>query len=127
MPMLGYCTSSHFAEHLTGPHHPERPDRIRAIIKAVDEANLDLLRIDPTPADVKWITEIHSQKYIDRIRHVAKIGGGVLDQGDTPIGAESFDIALLAIGGLLNCCDAVMNGKVNRAFAAVRPPGHHAE
>ena len=70
---------------------------------------------------------IHSQDYIERIRHICEIGGGVLDQGDTPVGPKSFDVALTAVGALLDCTDAIMGGKVKRAFAAVRPPGHHAE
>ncbi|HEY0599105.1 histone deacetylase family protein, partial [Brevundimonas sp.] len=49
------------------------------------------------------------------------------DLGDTPVGRESCDIALLATGAVLRCCDAVVGGEVRRAFAAVRPPGHHAE
>jgi acetoin utilization deacetylase AcuC-like enzyme len=148
--MTGLCTSARFADHLTGPHHPERPDRIRGIHRALRESgmvdspdpfpdfaiDLALKRFDdvklveldaPEPADLKWIELVHPPKYIERIRHVADVGGGVLDQGDTPIGKESFDVARLATGALLRCCDAVMNGTVKRAFAAVRPPGHHAE
>jgi acetoin utilization deacetylase AcuC-like enzyme len=50
-----------------------------------------------------------------------------LDQGDTPVSPRSFEIALLSCGAVLSCCDAVIDGSVRRAFAAVRPPGHHAE
>lgn len=76
---------------------------------------------------------MHPQKHVDRIRHICEIGGGVLDQGDTPVCAESFEIALLSAGGVLVACDAVMTGQspdgraVKRAFSAGRPPGHHAE
>jgi acetoin utilization deacetylase AcuC-like enzyme len=51
----------------------------------------------------------------------------VLDQSDTPTEPRSFATALLAIGAGLRCCDAVVAGEVQRAFAAIRPPGHHAE
>jgi acetoin utilization deacetylase AcuC-like enzyme len=51
----------------------------------------------------------------------------LLDQSDTPTEPRSFATALLGVGAGLQCCDAVMSGKVKRAFAAVRPPGHHAE
>ena len=51
----------------------------------------------------------------------------MLDQGDTPVSEQSFDIALLGVGALLQSCDAVIAGQARRAFAAVRPPGHHAE
>ena len=148
--MIGFCSSPRFVEHMTSPTHPERPDRIRAIHAAVRAAGLidsptpfPDFRIDlgsmprtsftltelgePTPADEKWLRTVHTERHIERIRHVCASGGGVLDQGDTPVGPSSFDIALLATGAVLRCCDAVIGGRVKRSFAAVRPPGHHAE
>ena len=148
--MTGFCSSVRFVEHRTSPTHPERPDRIRAIATAVRKAGLidsanpfpefqldfgpldargiKLLELaDPRPAEEKWLRTIHDRGYLERIRHVCAVGGGVLDQGDTPVGPESFEIARLGVGALLDCCDAVVGGRVRRAFAAVRPPGHHAE
>jgi acetoin utilization deacetylase AcuC-like enzyme len=148
--MIGFCSSARFVEHRTSPTHPERPDRIRAIHAAVRAAKMidsptpfpdfkiDLgpmpqtgLKLtdlgEPTPADDKWLRAVHSERHIERVRHVCSVGGGVLDQGDTPVGPSSCEIALLAVGALLRCCDAVVEGRVRRAFAAVRPPGHHAE
>jgi len=147
--MVGFCTSPRFVEHLTGPNHPERPDRIRAICLAVrragliDSANpfpdfdldlqlspqsgLKLRELTPQPADEKWIRLVHQGSHIDLVKHVCAAGGGVLDLGDTVVCPQSFQIALLACGAVLRCCDAVMAGEVSRAFAAVRPPGHHAE
>jgi acetoin utilization deacetylase AcuC-like enzyme len=55
------------------------------------------------------------------------MGGGLLDEGDTYAVRRSFDVALLAVGGVLDAVDAVVGGKVKSAFCAVRPPGHHAE
>ena len=82
---------------------------------------------DPAAADGKWLRTVHSEGHIQHVRHVCSVGGGVLDQGDTPVGPNSCEIALLAVGALLRCCDAVIENRVKRAFAAVRPPGHHAE
>jgi len=147
--MLGFCTSPEFVHHLTGPSHPERPDRIRAIALAVRQAGLidspnpfpdfspgfqikplggeKMIELTPRPADVKDIELVHAPRLIEHIRHVCQSGGGVLDLGDTAVSPRSFDLALLSCGAVLTCCDAVMEGKVNRAFAACRPPGHHAE
>jgi len=147
--LLGFCTSPEFVNHLTGPNHPERPDRIRAIALAVRQAGLidspnpfpdfslgfqihppggeKLLELSPTPADLKTIVLVHQPQMIEHIRHVCQSGGGVLDLGDTPVSPQSFDTALLSCGSVLACCDAVMSGRVNRAFSAARPPGHHAE
>jgi acetoin utilization deacetylase AcuC-like enzyme len=148
--MIGFCSSARFVEHQTSPTHPERPDRIRAIAAAVRKAKLidspnsfpdfeidfghmasndvKLLELaEPIPAEEKWLLTVHTPRHVEKIRHIASLGGGVLDQGDTPIGPESYEIALLATGAVLGCCDAVMSGRVKRAFAAVRPPSHHAE
>jgi acetoin utilization deacetylase AcuC-like enzyme len=149
--MVGFISSSRFTNHDTGPNHPERPDRIRAIAAAVRVAGLinspnpfadfhldigpfdglpfggKLLELpEPEPAAEKWLRLVHTPAHIERVRHVCQFGG-VLDQGDTPVCKHSFDIALLSVGAVLAACDAVMAGKVKRAFAAVRPPGHHAE
>jgi acetoin utilization deacetylase AcuC-like enzyme len=148
-PTVAFVSSPRCVEHETGRFHPERPDRIRAIHRAVREAGLidsadpfpdfklDLgamaagpfkaLEVEPTPAEEKWLGLVHPPELVERARRVAEAGGGVLDQGDTPIGAKSFEIALLSLGGVLSACDLVMSGRVRRAFAAGRPPGHHAE
>ncbi|HWE04803.1 MAG TPA: histone deacetylase [Tepidisphaeraceae bacterium] len=148
--MVGFISSSHFIDHDTGPSHPERPDRLRAIATAVRKAGLldtptpfpnfhmdfgsfpatEVKLLDlpaPAPADERWLRLVHPQRHIDRIRDLCDLGGGVLDDGDTPVSARSFEIAALAVGALLRACDAVIDGTVSRAFAAVRPPGHHAE
>jgi acetoin utilization deacetylase AcuC-like enzyme len=150
--MIGLVTDARFVDHQTGPHHPERPDRIRAIFRAVRDAglvtspdpfpefeldtslkpsdvppDLKLLEIAPQPADERWLGAVHTPQHIQLVRHVCASGGGVLDQGDTPVGPNSYDIALLSLGSALAACDAVMTGRVRRAFSAGRPPGHHAE
>jgi acetoin utilization deacetylase AcuC-like enzyme len=147
--MVGFCSSSEFADHLTGELHPERPDRIRAVNLAVREAGLvdspnpfpdfsldlrlksiggpKLVEISPRSALEQELELVHCRRQIEQVKHVCQAGGGVLDQGDTPVSARSFDVARLSCGAVLSCCDAVMGGTVQRAFAAVRPPGHHAE
>jgi len=147
--MTGFCSDPHFVGHFAGPHHPERPDRIRAIHKAVraagmidspdpfpefaidlgplDGRGIKLRELQPIPADEHWLTTVHTQQHVDFVKHVCAVGGGVLDQGDTRVGPESCELALLGLGAVLRCCDAVVGGEVRRAFAAIRPPGHHAE
>ncbi len=148
MSTVGFCSSARFVEHLTGPHHPERPDRIRAIHRAVRDAGLvispdpfpdfefdsqvrrvgtsPVLELTPAVADEKWLLTVHPPAYVGRVRHVCSLAG-ILDQGDTPTERRSFDTALLAVGAAIQSCDAVMTGKVKRSFTAARPPGHHAE
>jgi acetoin utilization deacetylase AcuC-like enzyme len=146
--MVGFVSSPKFIEHQTGPYHPERPDRIRAIHRAVREAGLvdspdpfpefkidlgikrqdhmKVLELAPVPADMKWVHTVHNQETIHLIEHTCRISG-VLDQGDTPVEPRSFETARLSLGAALVACDAVMSGQVKRAFVASRPPGHHAE
>ena len=145
---VGFVSDPRFADHVTGPHHPERPDRIRAVARAVRQAGLidspdpfPDFRIDlglspvgvklvelppPQPADEKWLLTVHGSGYVEKVHRMSMLGG-VLDQGDTMVNPGSFEVALLGVGAVLQCCDAVMGGQVRRAFAALRPPGHHAE
>lgn len=145
--MVGFASSPRCVEHDTGPHHPERPDRIRAVLRAVREAGLvespdpfpefqidlgierqphRLMELDPLPATNDHLRLIHPQAMIDKVKHEAELGG-VLDQGDTPTCPKSYEIAMLSLGCGLAAAEAVMEGRVKRAFAASRPPGHHAE
>jgi len=146
--MLAFSSSPRFVEHETGSHHPERPDRIRAIYRALADSQLighdpfpefqldtglkllgkpKLLELAPSPADEKWVLLSHPQQHLDAIKRVCSLGGGVLDQGDTRVGSVSHDTAMLSLGSALTAADAVMTGKARRAFSAGRPPGHHAE
>jgi acetoin utilization deacetylase AcuC-like enzyme len=84
------------------------------------------MELTPFPADEKWPLLCHSLEHVKRIRDLCRAGGGMLDE-DTPVCPVSYDIALLSLGSVLGCCDAVMTGKAKRAFSAGRPPGHHAE
>ena len=149
MPVpVGFCSSPRFVEHDAGPSHPERPDRIRAVHKAVRDAGLvaspspfpdfgldlglkplgltPLVEIEPVEATEAQILAVHTPAHLARVRHVSSLGG-VLDQGDTPTERRSYATALLAAGAAVTAADAVMAGRVRRAFAAARPPGHHAE
>jgi acetoin utilization deacetylase AcuC-like enzyme len=148
--MIGFCSSPRFVEHQTGPRHPERPDRIRAVYRALHAAGLlesrdpfpdfeldlgpmaraGLKLVDlgaPEPVEANGLYLVHAPEHVAHVQHVCELGGGVLDQGDTPVGHDSYDLARLGVGAVLRSCDAVMNGEVRRAFAATRPPGHHAE
>jgi len=87
---------------------------------------MPLVELVPAPADERWLLTVHQDHLVQRVKHACTLSG-VLDQSDTPTEPRSFATALLAVGAGLRCCDAVVSGEVQRAFAAVRPPGHHAE
>jgi len=77
--------------------------------------------------EMKYIEAIHSKSYIQRVENEIKDGISYLDSMDTAVCRDSYDVALKAVGGSLNMCDAVMEGRANNGFCAIRPPGHHAE
>jgi len=84
-----------------------------------------LIPVDAYPASISDLTVYHTPEHVDRIRAICEAGGGETGRG-APASRDSYDIALLAAGGGMAAVDAVMHGRVRRAFANVRPPGHHA-
>ncbi len=85
----------------------------------------DLIRIDGRAATDEEIGWYHTPEYIQRVKDISAAGGGEAG-GGTPIAADGYEIACLSTGGCLAAVDAVMDGSVDRIFANVRPPGHHA-
>lgn len=118
-----------YLKHETGPGHPERPQRLRAVHEALQAAGLmgKLTQIEPVPATRQDLELVHDPQYIAHVHGAHGRGVRALDAGDTQLSAQSDAVARLAAGGVIRACDAVMDDHVRRAFCAVRPPGHHAE
>src|SRR3954447_10256246 len=118
--------SDRYLDHDTGPH-PETAGRLTAIVERLDTEGLLAGRalLTPLPAPRAAITAIHDAEYVEALERFCAAGGGMLEPSTT-VSAESFDVALLAAGGAMRAVDAVMTGEARRAFALVRPPGHHA-
>ena len=85
-----------------------------------------LQRIEARVARQEEVTRCHSPKYYETAKADVQHGLPDLSTGDTHIMERSFDVALLAAGGVMNAVDAVVEGRVKNAFCVVRPPGHHA-
>jgi len=124
----GFVTSPRFLEHRTRRGHPESPRRLRAIRRAVEKHGLNgsLVFLPPYVPDLAFLETIHGSEYLERFRETVRKGKKVFSTTDCSIGRESFDVALLAAGGVMAGVDAVLNGRVDNVFCAVRPPGHHA-
>lgn len=123
-----YLTHDICIEHDTGPGHPERPDRLRAIKKVMDhEIFDDLIRVEAPMANVGDIERAHPGEYIDAIREAVPQDGLVRVDGDTVLSPKSWDAAMRAVGSGIEAVDQVMTGKAANAFCAIRPCGHHAE
>ncbi|MEQ9643084.1 MAG: class II histone deacetylase [Alphaproteobacteria bacterium] len=124
----GYALYRHPGLDVEPYQHAENPDTKRRFRNVLEVAGLwdDLVPIKPRQATVAEITRFHDADYVERIRTLSAKAGG--EAGDnTPFGRGSYEIAALGAGGVIEAVDAVLAGKVDNAYALVRPPGHHAE
>jgi acetoin utilization deacetylase AcuC-like enzyme len=129
MKKTGFLYDERYLLHDTGPGHPESPERLKAIYQGIIDADLlsKLTIIHASRTDLKWIETVHAKNYIERFEAACRSGDSMLDYPDNQMCAETFETALLAVGGILDAAGRVMTGKLDNVFCAVRPPGHHAE
>jgi acetoin utilization deacetylase AcuC-like enzyme len=113
--------------HLAGRAHPERPERLAAVRRAVDAARRDgrARLVTPRPATRAEITRVHHPAAVDAMEAFIRAGGRHLD-ADTGVSPGSWDAALAAAGAGLDAVERLQAGEAGAAFVAVRPPGHHA-
>lgn len=115
-------------DHLTPAGHPERPDRLRAIERALEDERFQSLAREQAPmAEAELIALAHPMDYVEAIRQASPSEGMVRLDADTSMSPGSFEAALRGAGGAVMAVDEVMSGKASNAFVAIRPPGHHAE
>jgi acetoin utilization deacetylase AcuC-like enzyme len=112
-------------QHSPGFENPETKRRFRNLLSA--SGILDHLHtIRPSPASDEDLARFHTRAYVESIRAMSANHGG--DAGElTPFGRGSFEIAALSAGGVIAAVESVVTGRVDNAYALVRPPGHHAE
>ncbi|MDX8480033.1 histone deacetylase family protein [Mesorhizobium sp. VK24D] len=117
-----------FLEHLTPPGHPERPDRLRAIERVLDDEAFSALdRVRAPEGDEATILYAHPEDFVARIRAAIPASGIVSIDADTSASPKSWQAAVTAIGAANAAIDDVFEGRAANVFVAARPPGHHAE
>lgn len=125
---LGYLIDDRYLLHNPGARHPESPQRLLAIKEAI-KIRRDAQRwrrIYPRKATHEELQLVHSPFLIERVEKASRRAPSYLDY-DTAVSSESFETALLAAGGVLECIDGICSGDLRRVVAFVRPPGHHAD
>ena len=120
-----------FEEHITPGHHPERPERSRKVAEALGALEgVRRAEVDAAPGGaLEDVARVHDPGYARAVAALAARGGGALD-ADTFVSPRSYEVALAAVGAVSSAvdtaCQAAPGAVEARAFAVVRPPGHHA-
>lgn len=126
---VGWLYDPEFLMHQTGVNHPERPQRLQDVVEFLQTQpvwnQLTSIAFEPAPMDA--LTAVHDVGYLKRLQASCEMGSRYFDESQTPICPSTFTSARLGAGAVIAACDAVMDRHVDRAFCAVRPPGHHAE
>ena len=129
MKRTGFLYDDRYLLHVTFEGHPESPARLRAIHARLAESGVleKLTLIRAEAAKQMWIESVHKIQYIMRFEEACLMGFPDFDHQDNSVCRDTYEIALLAVGGILRTIDEMMSGAIDNAFCAVRPPGHHAE
>ena len=131
MQIVALVKDERYLEHKPGDGHPESPARLHAIHDLIDREFNNLPIVPPRSASLSELRLIHDSFYIQTVANLQNIAFSRLD-ADTALSARSYEIALLAAGGMLQAVDAILNPNPGHnaprsIFAFLRPPGHHAE
>jgi acetoin utilization deacetylase AcuC-like enzyme len=121
-------THSDCLKHNPGQGHPERPERLKAVLAALDHPDFAALDRREAPlGDVTDVVRVHEEGFVAALLAAEPDSGMVRVDADTVMSPGSGDAALRAVGAIVSAVDAVLSGEALTAFCAVRPPGHHAE
>ncbi len=119
-----------FLDHVLSPGHPESPARLQVVLEQLETSGLmdnpSIRLIQPSPAEQQYVTRVHAEEYIERLR-LASSAGGAMFTLDTTSNQHTYEAAMLAAGGGVMAVDEVLSHKGENAFLLCRPPGHHAE
>jgi acetoin utilization deacetylase AcuC-like enzyme len=129
MKRTGFLYDKRYLLHETGPYHPERAERLDAIMQGIQDAGISsqLIHFQGSLPDMQWVHAVHTEEYIRRFEELCLAGRRMLDCEDNQMGPDTWETAKLAVGGVIEAARRIMANEIDNAFCAVRPPGHHAE
>ena len=121
MNRTGFLYDERYQLHLTGNYHPEVPERLACVYRGIQEAGLlsDLIHIKASRADMKWIEQVHDGRYIQRFEAACLSGKSMFDSPDNQMCYDTYETALLAVGGILDVAGRVMEGELDNGFCVV--------
>lgn len=121
---VAYITDEIYLKHDTGAMHPESPQRLKAINRSIEFLHESLLFKTPLRVSSRILELVHTPEHIENIENTSHYGGSI--DSDTICSRDSYDAACMAAGAGVVALDGIKSGEFERAFCAVRPPGHHA-
>jgi len=124
MKKVAWITDDIYLKHNTGEGHPESARRLKSINLKIASIQDNLIEVSPRFATQKQIELIHHKSQIDEVRVSSQMEKSI--DADTICSKDSYQVALKAVGAGLEAVDGIKRGEFERAFCAVRPPGHHA-
>jgi acetoin utilization deacetylase AcuC-like enzyme len=125
---IGVFTAERCLEHRVPRGFPERPERLRRIVDHLRGRGLAVADVEPDGAEWRAsVLSVHDAEYVDRFRRAVERGDGLLDSADNPLSPGTWPAAIAAVETTLAASDWAMGATRRAGFAAVRPPGHHAE
>jgi acetoin utilization deacetylase AcuC-like enzyme len=113
--------------HRAPPGYPERPERLERVLAGCESAGFALREAGRHAQAVAAVDAVHGRAYRERLARSAARGDGLIDSSDNPLGPGTLEAAWAAVETVLHAADWIAGGAGRAAFAAVRPPGHHAE
>jgi len=121
---IGYISDDVYLKHDTGEGHPESKERLIAIENEMKDLKDSLVLLKPIKANTQVLSLVHPESYIKHIQNCSE--NSIVIDNETIASKKSYEVALRAVGAGVIAVDAIKKSAVNRVFASVRPPGHHA-